>query len=75
MIFVDTSALYSLLDRNDANHTAASELWRHLLADDEHLVTSNYVLVETAALVQGRLGMAAARDFHESIAPIHCAVG
>lgn len=70
MIFVDTSALYSLLDRNDANHAEASRQWRRLLADDSHLVTSNHVLVETAALVQGRLGMDAKRDFHESIAPL-----
>lgn len=70
MIFVDTSALYSLLDRDDANHAAAGELWRQLLADDVELVTSNYILVETTALVQGRLGMAAVRDFHESVVPL-----
>ncbi|HQY93738.1 hypothetical protein [Caldilinea sp.] len=70
MIFVDTPAFYSLLDRADANHVAASERWRRLVADDVELVTSNYILVETTALVQGRLGMAAARDFHEDIMPL-----
>ena len=70
MIFIDTSALYSLLDRSDTNHATASAQWRRLLAEDAVLVTSNYVLIETAALVQGRLGMAAVRDFHEGLAPL-----
>jgi predicted nucleic acid-binding protein len=70
VIFVDTSAFYSLLDRDDANHATAGETWQRLLAEDSELVTSNYILVETTALVRGRLGMAAARDFHENITPL-----
>lgn len=60
MIFVDTSAFYSILDQDDDNHATASERWRRLVADDVELVTSNYILIETTMLLQGRLGMAAA---------------
>lgn len=69
-IFVDTSAFYSLFDRNDTNHAAASHIWRQLLAENASLVTTNYVIVETTALVQHRLGMVAAQDFHDAVVPL-----
>lgn len=69
-LYVNTSALYSLLDRNDHNHAVAKETWRQLLADDVRLVTSSYVLIETTALIQSRLGITALRDFSESIAAL-----
>jgi predicted nucleic acid-binding protein len=34
------------------------------------LVTSNYILVETCALLQNRLGMEAIRAFHDDILPL-----
>jgi len=34
------------------------------------LVTTDYVLVETAALLQHRLGMAAVRSFHKNVVPV-----
>ncbi len=66
--FVDTSALYAVLDRDDEAHAAVAPVFRELL-DDEWLVTSSYVVVETSALVQSRLGVAAARDLHERLLP------
>lgn len=66
--FVDTSALYAAIDRSDAMHPGVAEAFRDLL-DREWLVTSSYVVVETAAIVQSRLGMAAARDLHERLLP------
>ena len=57
MTFLDTSALLALLDRDEGNHAACAEAWRALLAEDERLVATNYVLVETFALVQRRLGV------------------
>lgn len=69
-VFVDTSALYAVLDRDDSNHRAAREAWERLLRDAAVLLTSNYVLVETSALVQHRLGVAALRAFHQDVAPV-----
>lgn len=57
-LFVDTSALYALMDRDDFNHERARRFWIEL-SPDEPLLTHNYVLVETSALVQRRLGIEA----------------
>lgn len=69
-VFIDTSAFLALLDADDAHHAPAASTWRDLLQDEDLLVTSNYVLVETLALVQHRMGMAAARCFQEEIVPL-----
>jgi uncharacterized protein len=62
-IFVDTSAIFSALSRTDENHQSARHQWVKLLTGDEPLVTSNYVLVETTALLARRLGFQAVRVF------------
>jgi uncharacterized protein len=41
-----------------------------LLQSDAQLITSNYVLVETFALMQNRLGMEVVRVFQEDIVPL-----
>ena len=69
-IFIDTSAFYAVLDQDDENHPAAAKLWRRLLQDDAALLTSNYVLVETSAVIQRRLGIAALRAFQGDIVPL-----
>ncbi len=69
-VFVDTSALYAVLDRDDANHAAARTRWNGLLSGAADLVTTNYVLVETCALVQHRLGLDAVRTLHDDILPV-----
>jgi predicted nucleic acid-binding protein len=69
-IFIDTSGLLAVLDRDDTNHIAAAEIWRNILISAETLVTTNYVLVETCALVQSRFGMAALKLFQEDIVPV-----
>ena len=60
MIFLDTSAIYALADRRDPRHAAARAHFETLLSDGETLLTHNYVLVESLALVQHRLGSEAA---------------
>jgi predicted nucleic acid-binding protein len=57
---VDTSALYALADRADPNHGEARRLFSALLRSAEGLVTHNYVLVESIALIQNRIGTSAA---------------
>lgn len=59
--FVDTSALLAVLDASDVAHKVADRIWRRLIESDERLVSTNYVLVETFALVQRRLGLPAVR--------------
>ena len=66
MIFVDTSALYALADSADPNHEKARRILDGLLDRDEILLTHSYVLVESIALVQHRLGTAPAVQLAES---------
>ena len=68
--YVDTSAFYALLDRDDANHQRARRAWSAILDEQNILLTSNYVLVEIFALLQNRLGLAAVRAFQEDILPL-----
>lgn len=72
MIFVATSALYAVLDRDDQAHERACDAWTGWLSGEDGplLVTSNYVLVESFALFQSRLGMEAVRVFHDAILPV-----
>jgi predicted nucleic acid-binding protein len=58
--FVDTSAIYAWADTADANHRVAVARLERLLDAGEELLTHNYVLVESMALLQSRLGLAAA---------------
>jgi predicted nucleic acid-binding protein len=59
-----------MLDADDENHAAALDVWKRLLTERPRLLTHNYVLVETGALVQRRLGPAALRALFEDIQPI-----
>jgi uncharacterized protein len=60
MIFLDTSAIYAWADTADANHRTAIRHLQSILDSGEELLTHNYVLVESIALLQARLGVAAA---------------
>jgi predicted nucleic acid-binding protein len=68
-VFVDTSALLSILDQSEQNHSRASSAWQRLIQADEILVTSSYVLIETVSLVQARRGLAIVRRFEEEVLP------
>lgn len=67
--FADTSALYAVLDADDDFHARAADTLDALLTEDEAIVTTNYVLVETFALVQARLGMDAVRALADRLLP------
>lgn len=69
-VFVDTSAFLAVLDAEDKEHGRAKKTWEHLITNDELMICSNYVLVETFALVQRRLGVEAVRTFQEDVYPI-----
>jgi predicted nucleic acid-binding protein len=69
-VFIDTSAFLALLDADQPRHAASATLWRSILEQDESLITTSYVLVETYALVQRRLGIEAVRVFSRDFAPL-----
>ena len=69
-VFVDTSALMALLDANELRHQATARAWKRLLDEDAALVTSSYVLVETYALTQRRLGLDAVRALTADLLPL-----
>ena len=69
-IFIDTSAFYALLDKDDSNHSKARKAWPALIKADNILVTTNYVLIESFALLQHRLGLDAIRGFQEDLVPL-----
>lgn len=67
MIFVDTSAFLAILSTDDINHQRASLCWRNLLEEGQMLFSNNYVVVESIALIQKRLGLEKVRDFQTEI--------
>lgn len=69
MIFVDTSAFLALLDASDVYHPQAVQSWETLLRQGETLLTNNYVLVETVAIVQHRYGLQAVQVLQEELVP------
>jgi predicted nucleic acid-binding protein len=69
-VFVDTSAFYAVMDAGDAVHHSAKTEWKQLLSEGVELCTSNYVMVETLALLQSRIGLGAVRLFAEDITPV-----
>jgi predicted nucleic acid-binding protein len=69
-VFIDTSAFYALLDRDDENHRKAKSSWVDLLNNENTFVTSSYVLVETFPLLQHQLGMEAVRGFQNDVLPL-----
>ena len=69
-MFMDTSALIALEDRDDRNHSAALE-YRERLREGKtsfrSLYTSNYVMDETLTLLRLHLGHRVAVSFGESV--------
>ena len=68
--FADTSALYALLVRTDEAHPGVRTAFGTLVSNGRTLWTTSFVVVETMALLQHRLGLRAARDFDEDVLPI-----
>lgn len=68
-IFADTSGFIALMDADDVFHPLASNAWQGYLEQDCRIYTSDYVRLETWALIQRRLGAQAALDFADLILP------
>ena len=69
-IFADTSGLFALLVKNDYMHVRAQLNFAYFAQHRAELLTSSFVLVETAALLQRRVGLAAVHDFQSKIIPL-----
>ena len=69
IVFVDTSAFFALQAEDDKRHAVAIQRLRYLVSNKISLVTTNYLVVETCALVQRRLGMAAVQALRTEILP------
>lgn len=69
-VFIDTSALFAFLDKDDQDHSEVVKAWDELVESKSAFITTSYVLLETFILLQNRLGLAAARDFHQNIASL-----
>jgi len=69
-VFIDTSAFLAILDRQEQNHSQARSTWEALVQGGDALIVTNYILLETFALVQNRLGPAASRILQQDIVPI-----
>jgi predicted nucleic acid-binding protein len=68
-VFVDTSAWYALLSSDDPNHDRAEALLEELRRTQEPLATHNYVVVESAALIERRLGRKSAARLFADLVP------
>lgn len=69
IVFVDTTAFYALLDVRDDYHDRAVRESAALYEAGAELITSNYVVAESCALVQKRLGMKSVGVFRSGMLP------
>jgi predicted nucleic acid-binding protein len=69
-VFIDTSAFYALLVNTDESHQPVRAAFSKLLDTGQSLWTTSFVIVETMALLQHRIGLQAARDFDEDVLPV-----
>ncbi len=70
MVLVDTSAFLSVLDKDERNHEDAKRIWEELIRQDIPLLCTNYILLETLALLQNRFGIGLVRIFQDNVVPL-----
>ena len=68
-VFIDTTALYGLLDPAHDAHDQVVAAWDELRRSGTPLITSSYVCAELVALVQARLGSEQVRAFLDDVKP------
>ncbi len=69
-IFIDTTAFLAVLNANDRFYQPAQNAWSGIITSGSFLFTSNYVILETTALLQRRFGIEALRLFESEILPL-----
>jgi len=68
-VFVDTSGFYACLDQTDSFHPRALAAFERADKENWMLLTTNYVVHETWALIQRRLGWEAVETFLNDLLP------
>jgi len=68
--FVDTSALYATLVATEDSHRETRSAFAKLLDEGRTLWVTSYVLVESIALLQYRIGLDPVRDLDRYIVPL-----
>ncbi|MBI1878608.1 MAG: PIN domain-containing protein [Chloroflexi bacterium] len=68
-VLVDSSAFLAVMDVDEQNHVAAKRIWEQLIRNNAILICTNYVLLETLALIQRRFGLALVKAFQENVVP------
>ena len=56
-IFVDTPAFLAVLTASDEFHQPAKNAWAEIISSGSNLFSSNYIILETIALLQNRFGI------------------
>lgn len=69
-VFIDTSALFALLVKEDRFHFQARQQAAAFQRDAMRWVTSSAVVVETVTLLQSRVGLEVVREFRGGIEPM-----
>ena len=70
MTFVDTSAFLAIFSVSDQNHLRAELCLREMREERQTLVTNNYVILESIALLQKRFGLDKVRGFQSKLLPL-----
>jgi len=69
-VFADTSSIYAAIVRTEEHHRQCLRLLEDLLESGRAIETTSYVVLETSALLQNRIGLDPLRDFEEHILPL-----
>jgi predicted nucleic acid-binding protein len=69
LVFVDTSGFYAFLDGTDPFNTQSVKLFELAEEDGWQLITTNYVIHESWALIQARLGWDAVEAWLQVLVP------
>lgn len=69
-VYVDTSAFLAVINADDRFHAPAQRRWVQLIESGTPVFCNNYVLVETLAILQNRLGLDAVIAFQHDVVPV-----
>ncbi len=69
-VFADTSSLYAAMVQSEKRHRECLALFKKLLEGGRVIQTTSYVILETTALLQHRIGLDPVRDFDQRIIPL-----